>query len=149
MFQKITYIILLLFYSCVNDSQNNLVDDLVQHPLSAVDNIDEVLMPKIQLDKLFFDFGEIKQGELITTEFRLKNIGKAPLLIRSVKGSCGCTVPDWPKEVVSVGEESVIKVTFNSSGKQGFQRQTVTMTTNAIPSVKVLTITGTVLVSKK
>ena len=149
MFQKITYIILLLFYSCANNSQNNLVDDLVQHPLSAVDNIDEVLMPKIQLDKFFFDFGEINQGELITTEFRLKNIGKAPLLIRSVKGSCGCTVPDWPKEVVSVGEESVIKVTFNSSGKQGFQRQTVTMTTNAIPSVKVLTITGTVLVSKK
>lgn len=148
MFPKITYIILLIFFSCSNDNKNSLVNDLVQHPLSAINNIDEVLMPKVQLDKVVFDFGEITQTESIATEFRLKNIGEAPLLIRSVKGSCGCTVPEWPKEVVRVGEESVIKVTFNSTGKQGYQRQTVTLTTNAIPSVKVLTITGTVLSPK-
>lgn len=150
MFPKIIYYIIILLYACSNDSQHGVINDLVQNPLTTVDdNIDKVLMPKIQLDKDSFDFGEILQNESITIEFVLKNIGEAALLIRSAKGSCGCTVADWPKEVVRVGEESVIRVTFNSRGKQGHQRQEVTLITNAIPSVKVLTITGTVLVPTK
>ena len=150
MFPKIIYYIIILLYACSNDSQHGIINDLVQNPLTTVDdNIDKVLMPKIQLDKDSFDFGEILQNESITIEFVLKNIGEAALLIRSAKGSCGCTVADLPKEVVRVGEESVIRVTFNSRGKQGHQRQKVTLITNAIPSVKVLTITGTVLVPTK
>jgi hypothetical protein len=103
-------------------------------------------MPKIELSQDFFDFGEINQKESLSTEFVIKNTGDAPLLIRSAKGSCGCTVPEWPKEPVAVGEEAVIKVTFNSGNKKGKQNKTVTLVTNAIPNTKVLTIKGTVLV---
>ena len=82
-------------------------------------------------------------------EFKLKNIGEAPLLIRSAKGSCGCTVPEWPSEAVEVGSEALIRVTFNSGKREGKQNKTVTLVTNAIPSIKVLTIKGTVLVPEK
>tara|TARA_B100001250_G_scaffold81365_1_gene67026 strand:+ start:21966 stop:22415 length:450 start_codon:yes stop_codon:yes gene_type:complete len=148
-FPKIRYIVFLFLYSCAHDNQHRIISDLVQNPLTATDDVDKVLLPKIQLDKDFFDFGKIMQNESITTEFKLKNIGEAALLIRSAKGSCGCTVPEWPREVVEVGQESVVKVVFNSGEKQGEQRQTVTLITNAIPSTKVLTIIGTVLVPEK
>ena len=105
-------------------------------------------MPKIKVEKDFFDFGEINQDESVSTEFRLKNIGNAPLLIRSAKGSCGCTVPEWPKEAVTAGKDAIIKVTFNSGQKEGKQNKIVTLVTNAIPSTIVLTIKGTVLVPK-
>ena len=103
-------------------------------------------MPVIEVAQDFFDFGEMHQKESVSTEFILKNTGDAPLLIRSAKGSCGCTVPEWPKEPVAVGDEAIIKVTFNSGNKKGKQNKTVTLVTNAIPSTKVLTIKGTVLV---
>ena len=130
--------------SCSNtDAQ---LTDLVNNPLTAEKNADQVDMPKIELSQDFFDFGEMNQKESVSTEFVIKNTGDAPLLIRSAKGSCGCTVPEWPKEPVAVGEEAVVKVTFNSGNKKGKQNKTVTLVTNAIPSTKVLTIKGTVLV---
>ncbi|MEC9209160.1 MAG: DUF1573 domain-containing protein [Bacteroidota bacterium] len=142
------FFMLLVFASCANDKEQKITADLVKNPLTADKNADEVAMPKIQVDQDFFDFGEMNQDESITTEFRVKNIGDAPLLIRSAKGSCGCTVPEWPREAVAVGKEALIKVTFNSGKKTGKQNKTVTLVTNAIPSTKVLTIKGTVLVSK-
>lgn len=132
--------------SCSNTDDKKITTDLVNNPLTAEKNADQVDMPKIELSQDFFDFGEMKQKESVNTEFILKNTGDAPLLIRSAKGSCGCTVPEWPKEPVAVGDEAIIKVTFNSGNKRGKQNKTVTLVTNAIPSTKVLTIKGTVLV---
>ena len=132
--------------SCSNTDDKEITTDLVNNPLTAEKNADQVDMPKIELSQDFFDFGEMNQKESVSTEFVIKNTGDAPLLIRSAKGSCGCTVPEWPKEPVAVGEEAVIKVTFNSGNKKGKQNKTVTLVTNAIPSTKVLTIKGTVLV---
>ena len=134
--------------SCVNDNEKKITTDLVKSPLTADKISGKVAMPKIAIDQDFFDFGEMNQNESVSTEFRLKNIGNAPLLIRSAKGSCGCTVPEWPREVVAVGEDAIIKVEFNSGNRKGKQNKTVTLITNAIPSTKVLTIKGTILVSK-
>jgi hypothetical protein len=132
--------------SCSNTDDIKITTDLVNNPLTAEKNADQVDMPKIELSQDFFDFGEMYQKESVSTEFVIKNTGDAPLLIRSAKGSCGCTVPEWPKEPVAVGEEAVVKVTFNSGNKKGKQNKIVTLVTNAIPSTKVLTIKGTVLV---
>ena len=148
---KTLYTLLLLaiiLESCSNTNDKKITTDLVNNPLTAKKNAEQVDMPKIELSQEFFDFGKINQKESVSTEFIIKNTGDAPLLIRSAKGSCGCTVPEWPKEPVAVGEEAVIKVTFNSGNKKGKQNKTVTLVTNAIPSTKVLTIKGTVLVPK-
>lgn len=146
---KTLYTLLLsanVLISCSNTDDKKITTDLVNNPLTAEKNSKKVDMPKIELSQDFFDFGEIHQKESVSTEFIIKNIGDAPLLIRSAKGSCGCTVPQWPKEPVAVGEKAVVKVTFNSGNKKGKQNKTVTLVTNAIPSTKVLTIKGTVLV---
>ena len=84
--------------------------------------------PKIELDKIEHDFGGITDGDVVETE--VTNIGDADLIIADAKGSCGCTVPEPPKEPIAPGQSAPIKVSFNSSGKTGMQNKTVTLTTN-------------------
>ena len=91
-----------------------------------------------------YNFGTIKQGESVTREFTFTNTGKEDLIISNAQGSCGCTVPIWPKEPLKKGAKNVIKVTFNSAGKMGMQDKTVTITSNAKNSPKVLHLKGTV-----
>tara|TARA_B100000768_G_C11118311_1_gene306325 strand:- start:208 stop:660 length:453 start_codon:yes stop_codon:yes gene_type:complete len=142
------FFLLLTLAGCVRNDDQRLSADLVQKPNSANEQIEDVKVPIIAIEKDFFDFGELNQNESISTDFLIKNIGNAPLLVRSVKGSCGCTVAEWPKELIEVGESAKIKVTFNSGTKRGRQNKTVTLVTNSIPSTKVLIIKGTILVSK-
>ena len=145
--QFISLIIAIVITSCSTDDKK-ITTDLVKNPLSANPN-HTVTMPKIQMDEESYDFGDIIQGESVTHEFSIKNIGNDKLLINSAKGSCGCTVPVWPKEPILEGEESTIKVTFNSAGKKGRQNKTVTLVTNAIPNTKVITINGNVIIPEK
>ena len=140
------FLAFLILLACNNNQKQKITADLVKNSQTAVDSPDKVAMPKIYFENDVFDFGEINQNESVSTDFRVKNIGEAPLLIRSAKGSCGCTVPDWPRELIEPGEEAVIQVTFNSGNKKGEQNKIVTLVTNAIPSTMVLTIKGTVLV---
>ena len=148
---KITQLFLLLFFSaaiaCNSSSADKAITtDLVASPLTANKSAKTVVTPKIEMLETSFDFGEMQQGESVTHDFVLKNIGEGNLIISAAKGSCGCTVPEWPKEPIAQGEEATIKVTFNSAGKSGKQNKTVTLVTNAIPNTKVLTINGNVIV---
>jgi hypothetical protein len=81
-------------------------------------------------DEMEFNFGTIKQGDIVTHEFKFKNTGKEPLIISEAHGSCGCTVPEYPKEPIKPNGTGVIKVTFNSAGKMGAQDKTVTLSYN-------------------
>ena len=87
-------------------------------------------LPKIELDKVEHDFGTINEGEVVETEFIVKNTGETDLIIADAKGSCGCTVPVWPKEPIAPGQSAPIKVSFDSTNKPGKQSKTVTLTTN-------------------
>jgi hypothetical protein len=89
------------------------------------------------------DFGTINQGGDGTYEFKFKNSGKEPLIIQSAQGSCGCTVPQWPKEPIRPGGSGVIKVSYDTKRVGAFTK-TVTVTTNGAVPTKVLTIKGTV-----
>jgi len=91
-----------------------------------------------------FDFGTIKQGESATYEFVFTNTGSEPLIIAKAEGSCGCTVPIYPKEPIMKGQDATIKVTFNSAGKMGVQDKTVTITSNAKQNPMVLHMKGIV-----
>ena len=145
--QFISLIIVIVLASCITDDKK-ITTDLVKNPLSENPN-HTATMPKIQMDEESYDFGDIIQGESVTHEFIIRNIGNDKLLINSAKGSCGCTVPVWPKEPILEGEESTIKVTFNSAGKKGRQNKTVTLVTNAIPNTKVIIINGNVIIPEK
>jgi hypothetical protein len=90
------------------------------------------------------DFGTIEHEGNGTYEFKFKNTGTEPLIISDAKGSCGCTVPTYPKNIpIKPGESQVIKVTYDTK-RQGSFTKTVTINSNAKTPQKVLTIKGTV-----
>ena len=151
--KTLQFILVLIFsvaISCHSASEDKTITtDLVNSPLTANQSAEKVLTPKIEMLEDSFNFGEMQQGESVTHDFVLKNIGDANLIISAAKGSCGCTVPEWPKGPIAKAEEATIKVTFNSAGKSGKQNKTVTLVTNAIPNTKVITITGNVIIPEK
>lgn len=100
--------------------------------------------PEFKFEEEEYNFGTIKQGESMTHIFTFVNTGKEPLIITSASGSCGCTVPEWPKEPIKKGDKGTIKVTFNSAGKMGMQDKTVTIQSNAKSNPKVIHIKGNV-----
>ena len=85
-------------------------------------------------EKTIHDFGTLKEGASVTYIFKFKNTGNKPLLISNAKGSCGCTVPSWPREAIAPGGSGEIKVIFNSRGKKGKQHKSVTLTSNTDPA---------------
>lgn len=92
-----------------------------------------------------FDFGKITQGEKVTHTFKFKNEGEIPLIITDAKTTCGCTVPDYPKnKPIAPGEGGEIVVTFNSEGKQGKQEKPITLSANVEGGKKVIRISGEV-----
>ena len=133
----------------VDEQNDRLITDLVKNNKSLNNPNSNSGQPIIEVVDDEFDFGEIKEGENVIHEYKIKNTGTGDLLISSAKGSCGCTVPEWPEEPIKAGEEATIKVTFNSRGKPGVQNKRVTLMTNAIPNVKILTIKGNVIPKNK
>ncbi len=87
------------------------------------------------LEKGIHDFGQLTEGDTVEYLYKFVNRGELPLVINNITASCGCTTPDWPREPVAPGEESAVKVRFNSRGKQGEQRKTVTVYANTEPSM--------------
>lgn len=132
-----------------NAGEKEITTDLVNIPASAsVDSTSDQL-PVFEFADETHDFGTITQGEKISYSFRFKNSGKTDLIISSAKGSCGCTVPEYPKSPIASGKEGKIDVVFDSDGKSGKQNKTVTLVANTYPSTKALTITGEVIVPEE
>jgi hypothetical protein len=90
------------------------------------------------------DFGKINEGDKVTYKFAFKNTGESDLVITSAKGSCGCTVPEYPKEPVRPGDSGEIKVSFDSHGKPGEQHKSVTINANTASGTEKLQITASV-----
>ncbi len=93
----------------------------------------------ITFEESSFDFGTIDQGTNVEHVFKFKNTGEAPLMIVNAKSSCGCTVPEYPKEAIAPGGEGQLLVKFNGSGQNQVSK-TVTLTTNTKAGTETLTI---------
>ena len=126
-----------LFFSCSN-SEDKIDDNLIDNGAEITIIGDESI-----------NFGEIIEGEKVNLEFKIKNTGKGDLIITNAKASCGCTQLEYPKEIIKPGNQESISVTFDSRNKIGVQKKNITLTTNATPNIKILTIEGTVLSSEK
>jgi len=99
----------------------------------------------ISFEETSYNYGKIKAGTVVEHSYKFKNTGTEPLVISDAKGSCGCTVPVWPREPIAPGASSEIKVSFDSKGKSGAQSKRVTLTANTNPSQTFLTIDGEVM----
>ncbi len=91
-------------------------------------------LPAISFEEELHDFGTIKDGDVVEHIFTFVNEGQAPLIISDAKATCGCTVPEWPRTPIGIGETGEIKVRFNSKNKPGVQNKTVTLTANTWPT---------------
>jgi hypothetical protein len=99
---------------------------------------------KIEFKSETIDYGTIENNADGNREFKFTNTGNAPLVITTAKGSCGCTVPTWPKEAIAPGQSSVIKVHYDTKRTGAFSKS-VTLVSNAVnePS-KIIHIKGSV-----
>ncbi|MBK7443731.1 MAG: DUF1573 domain-containing protein [Chitinophagales bacterium] len=135
--------------SCKEQTTDNTVETTAENA-RGLDKISTKIVEnptEITFDRDLNDFGEIIQGEKVHTEFKFTNTGKNALIITDAHGSCGCTVPEWPKEPIAPGESGVIKVQFNSANRSGQFNKTVTVTANTLPSSNtILKIKGTIIV---
>lgn len=100
--------------------------------------------PKIQFNKDVHDYGDLKYGADGTVKFEFANTGKSPLIISNASASCGCTVPEWPKEPILPGKSSSITVKYDTK-RPGVINKSVTITSNAENDpTKILQIKGSV-----
>jgi len=143
-----------------NDSEINSATDTisVSQPSATVNDSNAPTVnaapvdgkyPTITFEHEEHDFGTIQQGDKVVYDFKFKNTGEANLTITSARGSCGCTVPEYPKTPIKVGKTGNIKVSFDSKGKHGETSKTVTFLCNTKEGNKILTIKANIEVPKK
>lgn len=147
--KKILFLVCVIaLSSCTGNSNDSKIDaDDVTNTASAKgkENTD---LPEMTFEEEVFDFGMLTQGETVSHDFTFTNTGKTNLVISGASGSCGCTVPKWPKEPIAPGSKQKINVVFNSEGKRGQQEKTVTIVTNCEPATRVIRIKCDVIVAE-
>ncbi len=118
--------------------------------VEPIEEVQEFVMVTTEMtfEETSFDFGKIMDGEKVEHVFVFTNTGNVPLMISNAKGSCGCTVPQWPKNPIAPGATGEIKVVYNSKnkGKVGGrnEKKTVTITANTDPAQTRIFIQGVV-----
>jgi hypothetical protein len=100
--------------------------------------------PVIEFDKLVHDYGEIEQHGNGKCEFKFTNKGKEPLILSNVRSSCGCTVPEWPRQPILPGKSEVINVKYDTK-RIGMINKSIHVYSNASQSPISLKIKGNVL----
>ncbi len=132
-------VVLLAFAAC-NQSKTNSTEDV-----NTTTSVSAEGAPAFKFEKEVYDVGKIKQGEKVSFDFIFTNTGNTPLIISDAVATCGCTVPEIPKEPVAAGAKSKINVVFSSAGKEGVQDKVVTITANTIPAQTKIHLIGEVI----
>ena len=119
-------------------AQNTVAPNESSEEMQMVDG------PKMEFESLIVDYGTIKQNSDPLRVITFTNTGNEPLVIKNARGSCGCTVPTWPKEPVMPGDKSQLEIRYATNRLGKFSKK-VTLTTNAAGAPVVLTVKGNVL----
>jgi len=130
--------------SCSNSNKNKVDSDIVHNEATADGEVTGE-GPVISFEKTEHDFGDIMEGEKVEYAFKFTNTGNKDLVITSHSTTCGCTVPEYPKGAIAPGEGGIIKIAFNSKGKEGMTNKSITISTNGTTRDAVLTIKANVI----
>ncbi len=125
---------------------------IIRVPARADGTLDTVGMPQIRFSTLTldanraltYDFGTVDEGAVITQRFPFRNAGAEPLLISAASSSCGCTVPQVPREPIAPGDTASIFVRFDTQDKAGPQDKVVTLVANTYPNTTAIHLVGIV-----
>jgi len=117
---------------------------MIHNPRTASGvNTEEIKdFPVMKFQDTTYNFGWMGEGERVEHEFSFTNTGKSPLIVAGATSTCGCTVPEFSKEPIAPGGNGSLKVTFSSAGKSGHILKSITVSSNAYPTARVLTITA-------
>lgn len=115
-----------------------------QQQVEVVATAESAEGPVMTFEQTEVDYGTIQQNAEPLRTFSFTNTGAEPLVIKHAKGSCGCTVPTYPKEPILPGESAKIEVRYDTK-RIGKFTKTVTLTTNESVEKRVLRIKGEVL----
>ena len=130
--------VLLFSTSCKDKASSKIVADNVE--TASERDVAAKNLPVMSFEKAEHDFGNIVQGTPQETVFKLTNTGDAPLIITDARSSCGCTVPQYPKNTpIAPGDTGELLVKFNGSGKNQVTK-TVTVTANTEKGSEILRI---------
>jgi len=139
----------LLWASCKNDGEGvqeirggGPNSNLIRNPASADQPLDTTQMARITYAQAEFDFGTVKEGDIVKHSFTFTNTGKSPLVIQNARSSCGCTVPEWPEDPIPPGGTGEITAKFNTSAKKLDQRKTIYITANTYPNESTVVLKG-------
>ncbi len=106
---------------------------------------EEEALPHIEFKETLHDFGQLPLKSDATCEFTFTNTGEVPLVLSKVRASCGCTVPEWPKEPVLPGEEGVITVKYTTVHRPNVINKAVIVQSNADNKQVILRIKGEIV----
>ena len=122
----LTIIILSFFFSACNESASSKINPNNKSSIQKESNYAE-----ITFDRVFHDFGMVSEGEIVKTIFKFTNTSQNDLYIVDAMGSCGCTVPKYPKNVpIKPGGTGEIEVNFDTNGRPDLQQKMVKVSAN-------------------
>jgi hypothetical protein len=116
----------LLVAACNNSAKNNTAAEAAGNG----QKIEAGQSSALTFEEKVHNFGEIVAGEKVEYSFKFTNTGTSPLLIEDAISSCGCTVPEWPKEPIKPGQSGYMKVIFDSHGKSGYTEKEISVKIN-------------------
>ena len=122
----LTIITLSFFFSACNESASSKINPNNKSSIQKESNYAE-----ITFDRVFHDFGLVSEGEIVKTIFKFTNTSENDLYIVDAMGSCGCTVPKYPKNVpIKPGGTGEIEVNFDTNGRPDLQQKMVKVSAN-------------------
>ena len=117
---------------------------LLRVPVGADGRLDTAGMAILRFGESRHDFGAVDEGAVVAHRFPFVNAGASPLIINHAGSTCGCTVPQWPREPIAPGDTASVLVRFDTEGKAGPQVKTVTLLANTYPNRTQVSLVGTV-----
>ncbi|MCH2480511.1 MAG: DUF1573 domain-containing protein [Flavobacteriales bacterium] len=128
--------ILFSFLACNESASKKINTDIAQNQISK-----DRKYAEITFDRIFHDFGNVNEGEMAKTVFTFTNTSENDLYIVDARGSCGCTVPKYPKNVaIKPGETGEIEVNFDTTGRPNLQQKMIKVSANTSTGGEMLRI---------
>ena len=128
--------ILFSFLACNESASKKINTDVAQNQI-----LKDRKYAEITFDRIFHDFGNVNEGEIVKTVFTFTNTSENDLYIVDARGSCGCTVPKYPKNVaIKPGESGEIEVNFDTTGRPNLQQKMVKVSANTSTGGEMLRI---------
>ena len=129
-----------LFASCNQVAKNSDSGETpTESSASANDGIG-----KMEFKETVYDFGKIKEGEVVKHVFKFENTGNSPVILSQVSASCGCTTPTYTTTPILPGKTGQIAVEFNSAGQIGQQQKIITIASNSESNIMTVQLKGSV-----